>query len=273
MGAELNNHDESLFFLSLNEHLFHLAHASWDYPYPMRFLVRALNRRDSFKSELLGFLTRELCSDSSTRHWGRKPEAGEGPWKMERICEGLGPWGWKDPRNSLTLPIWAEIFPSARVVHIYRNGVDVSASLFRREANRGDKLRNPLFSCRCLDMEEAFALWAEYVRMCLTFTDALGDRAHTIRYESLLTDPARCIGDLCRFLSIPVTRESLSTLVHEIRGDRAFAFLRDPELRSIYEACRNDPLMKRLGYSHRPVQGPQERMREGSFPQESSLAL
>src|SRR5690606_33596327 len=32
-------------------------------------------------------------------------------------------WAWKDPRTSLTLPIWREVFPRAQVVHIIRNGI------------------------------------------------------------------------------------------------------------------------------------------------------
>ena len=28
------------------------------------------------------------------------------------------PWGWKDPRNSLTFPIWHEVFPNAKAVVI-----------------------------------------------------------------------------------------------------------------------------------------------------------
>lgn len=31
---------------------------------------------------------------------------------------GSGPWGWKDPRNSITLPFWLKIFPGARVLFI-----------------------------------------------------------------------------------------------------------------------------------------------------------
>jgi hypothetical protein len=42
-------------------------------------------------------------------------------------------WGWKDPRNSITLPVWLKLFPDARVIHIVRNGVDVAESLYRRQ--------------------------------------------------------------------------------------------------------------------------------------------
>src|SRR5262249_51761949 len=45
------------------------------------------------------------------------------------------PWGWKDPRNTYTLPIWLDVFPHAKVVHVYRHGVDVAHSLRVRQNN------------------------------------------------------------------------------------------------------------------------------------------
>lgn len=50
------------------------------------------------------------------------------------------PWGWKDPRNSLTFPIWKRIFPKARPViirKIAKPGVAKSGSghWFRNKAS------------------------------------------------------------------------------------------------------------------------------------------
>lgn len=42
------------------------------------------------------------------------------------------PWGWKDPRNSLTLPFWLSVLPDVRLVICVRHPVDVSASLAQR---------------------------------------------------------------------------------------------------------------------------------------------
>lgn len=41
-------------------------------------------------------------------------------------------WGWKDPRNSLTLPFWRTFFPGLKVVICLRNPLEVSYSLQKR---------------------------------------------------------------------------------------------------------------------------------------------
>jgi hypothetical protein len=45
-------------------------------------------------------------------------------------------WGWKDPRNIFLLPLWLDIFPDAKIIHVFRNGVDVAYSLAQREKSR-----------------------------------------------------------------------------------------------------------------------------------------
>lgn len=43
-----------------------------------------------------------------------------------------GPWGWKDPRNSLTTPFWAALLPDAKYVLCLRNPLEVALSLRKR---------------------------------------------------------------------------------------------------------------------------------------------
>ncbi len=44
-------------------------------------------------------------------------------------------WGWKDPRNCLTLPFWLEMVPDLRVLICLRNPVEVVRSLHRRNTS------------------------------------------------------------------------------------------------------------------------------------------
>jgi GT2 family glycosyltransferase len=45
---------------------------------------------------------------------------------------GHEPWGWKDPRTSLTLPFWLDVVPELQVVICLRNPLEVALSLHER---------------------------------------------------------------------------------------------------------------------------------------------
>lgn len=47
-----------------------------------------------------------------------------------------GAWGWKDPRTSLFIDLWANLVPSARYVLLYREPAEVIDSLYRRGDER-----------------------------------------------------------------------------------------------------------------------------------------
>jgi len=54
---------------------------------------------------------------------------------VDRMREAVGEnrrWGWKDPRNSITIQFWKSILPDAKVVICVRNPVEVAASLCAR---------------------------------------------------------------------------------------------------------------------------------------------
>lgn len=56
---------------------------------------------------------------------------------------GIGLWGWKDPRNCLTLPFWQQFISDIQYVVCLRNPIDVSSSLTKRDgflAEKGSKL-------------------------------------------------------------------------------------------------------------------------------------
>ena len=46
--------------------------------------------------------------------------------------EDRGHWGWKDPRNSLTLPFWRDLMPGMKTVVCVRNPLEVAGSLRKR---------------------------------------------------------------------------------------------------------------------------------------------
>ncbi|MDY6882073.1 MAG: sulfotransferase [Thermodesulfobacteriota bacterium] len=244
MGAKRSRHDEAYFFLRKNQWLFKLAHAEWDNPKPVRHLLHCRDIREkavrSLKKalesiEIRGYLGwRNLLAARSLENFNR-------------------PWGWKDPRSSYTLPLWMDIFPKARVIHVIRNGPDVAGSLWVREQKRRGGLNNPLASCRCRDLDEAFSLWAEYVRECVSVIDTMPDtQAIQIRYEDFLAKPEREMRHVLGFLNIDLDDKALTDAVEDIRPEYSYRFLKDTKLHDLYDQQQNHPLMKRFAYDKVP---------------------
>jgi hypothetical protein len=118
--------------------------------------------------------------------WREPPELPPGWEGSERLAEereraadlleqtfGDRPlWGWKDPRNSLTLPFWQWLIPDLRHVICLRNPVDVAASLERREEG--------------LAAAQAFQLWQVYLTAALAHTE--GRPRVLVAYEEYFDD-------------------------------------------------------------------------------------
>jgi hypothetical protein len=240
MGMDRNVHDESTFFLELNKFLFRAAHADWDYPEPLLLLLEVPELRRALVEHL-----RSRCASRATRtHLGWRRFL-----RSSRLEAQTGAWGWKDPRNTFTLPLWMEVFPDARVLNVYRNGVDVAESLVVRERGRVARIHNAVRSCRCLSHERAFELWTEYVAAGLRVSDALGpDRVLGVRYESFLEEPESGLREVIGFLGLELPDAELRGLVSGVEPKRALAFRDDPELVRLYRERAHHPLMQRLEY-------------------------
>ncbi len=233
MGWRRNSHDEALFFLEQNEWLFRLAHAAWDQPAAMQHLLQ----NEALRAEAAAALRQAMQSWRAWSFWG---------W---RRAAGGAPWGWKDPRTVFTLPIWWELFPQARVVRLCRHPLDVVHSLQKREQNRRDQLRNPLFSARCLSLEGAFSLWVEYEMMSQQVTQSLpSSQVYALRYEDLVQQPGVYLGQLQQFLGLTFPPDMAAQTAAAVNPERVFAFRRHEALVAFYEQRRNHPLLQSYGY-------------------------
>jgi hypothetical protein len=83
-------------------------------------------------------------------------------------------WGFKDPRTSLTLPLWQRILPPMRYVICLRNPLDVAYSLAARDEEP-------------VPFEQGVQLWLTYVRAALAATTAHPQLV--VFYEDLMSDP------------------------------------------------------------------------------------
>src|SRR5881392_1085608 len=107
MPAQTDNPDgfwEHLGFVALNDELLSELGGAWDLP---------PKRDEDFKHPRLDPLR----------------------MKARLLIEGfdsLNVWGWKDPRNSLTLPFWQNLLPALKTLIVVRNPLEVAHSMRER---------------------------------------------------------------------------------------------------------------------------------------------
>jgi hypothetical protein len=100
---------------------------------------------------------------------------------------GVPKWGWKDPRNLLTLPFWQRLVEGMRYVICIRNPVDVAQSL-RATQGTGSSL------------EPQMAEWVWSTALVLERTS--GSPRVIVDYDDFLAEPEQEIASLARFVDL-----------------------------------------------------------------------
>lgn len=112
--------------------------------------------------------------------------------------QGKTKWGDKSPGYTSKFPLLKKMFPSAKFVHIIRDGRDVFLSL--------QKLRwvsNPV---------RAAQMWRKTVDAACEFgKDDVDSQYFEIYYEALTQDPRKELSSLCEFLDIEFSPEMLDS--------------------------------------------------------------
>lgn len=253
-NGELN---ESKFFLGLNEDMLAQAGGCWEYPQPIRHLLDDQALR-SLKVDYL----RELMQSKAIKEF-----LGPKRYRKEKNLYAMSsPWGWKDPRNTFTLPIWLDLFPDAKVIHISRHGVDVANSLvtrrekeIKRAFGKLGKVKRYGFSkiprdpigattMRCQTLESAFDLWHEYLDEANRQMSNLSEgQGVSLSYETLLAEPREMFENLMGFLGLTVTKAQTETALSHIKSSRRMAYQQHPELAS-FAKSREEQLAS-FGYA------------------------
>ena len=147
--------------------------------------------------------------------WNNPPEFPKGWEQMPQVAALTGQakklikrlhvqnyWGWKDPRNSLTLQFWRRVVPDLRPVICLRNPLEVAQSLRKR----GDLLGIP-----------PFLLWLTYYREALS---AIPPQQRVVtHYESYFQDPITELQRVVNGIGMEVSPGVISRACAHISGD------------------------------------------------------
>lgn len=244
LGLDLERNHESVAFLEANDSALDAAHSTWDRPESWPWLLEEPAARRG-AVELLR----------------RRIESPRFRWRYAGVKSFVGRsrpsrWGFKDPRATLTLPLWLELFPRARVVILRRHGIDVAASLRHRARQQiridSSHVHDPhllrFASLRCLELERAFALWKFYNDF---FDGPLRPEVPCLdlHYEQVLANPLASLSEVVDFLELPSDRTRMQSQCPQVRSDRAFAYRSDAELAAFAERVVEDETLRRLGYT------------------------
>ncbi len=251
MGRKLLENVESIYFQRLNRGIFSNAGARWSVVDP---LLQAM-RTQEFVTKQAEEIKRTLSIPRLPlrRGVGIAEYFGYDPINISRPVPHR--WGWKDPRSTITFPVWLRVFPRARFIHIIRNGIDVAISINRRAVQRSQDWKRKLFpkdySPAALDLEYCFRLWEDYVSFALDHRYLIPeDQYFELRYEALLESPVHQLRAVLEFIGYPFEVECLRQaceIVNPARLDNsAYAVPYRDQIPKLVDSL----VMKRLGYAY-----------------------
>ncbi|MCW8966908.1 MAG: sulfotransferase, partial [Candidatus Pacearchaeota archaeon] len=219
MGSGNIVHNESMFFIDLNDWILRQSGASWDNPASIHYL---LNNRE-VRELVVQYLGKRMRSVGAARFWGLR-YAGV---LQKRSYKGV--WGWKDPRNTFTLPLWLDLYPDAKVIHVSRHGIDVAQSLVRRHEyilrRKKTFFERYAYIYHVVRKESgftdtvvgaslsgAFNIWRNYMEEAKSHVENMGDSMMDIRYEDCIQAPEVCIKRLADFCCLESQDEKIKTI-------------------------------------------------------------
>ena len=145
--------------------------------------------------------------------WERRSELATLRSDAARLLHGfheIERWGWKDPRNSLTIPFWKSFFPDLKAVICLRNPLEIVYSLRKRG-----------YSSRAF----GFNLWLTYNQRVLAETRP--EQRIITHYEAYCVDPRKELERVLDWLEWPgsdaVIDEACATLSVSLRHNRVTA--------------------------------------------------
>lgn len=252
LGVKLSRDAESIFFQKINRRIYQSTGSNWG---NIDALLASMEDENFIQKEVETVLKILFPSTGLLRFTrGISHHFGPGTWSSMMRGDDIR-WGWKDPRTTMTFPIWLRVFPNARILHVLRNGIDVAISTHRRSLKQQRKLWKriiPLdFIPQTLDFNYCYDLWEKYVSFAIN-NKGLIQPGHylEIQYEDLLSQPMDKIKEITRFIEYPIQDELIENVSRQIdrsrRDNSYYTNLYQKEIRHL----EHFELLDQLGYRY-----------------------
>lgn len=252
MGRWLSRDAESIYFQRMNRKIFAKVGVNWGHIEPLMSVMQ----NDQFVEEQTEYVLDKMFTDGG--YFWKQPGIADffGTDRWAALCQGeMIWWGWKDPRTTITFPIWLRAFPRAKVLHVVRNGIDVAISTHRRSKKQQKNLAKRLMRLdyipETLDFQYCFQLWESYVSFFLDHRDLISDECYfEMRYEDLLSNPLGWLRKIANFVGIPVPDSEMIRSCSRVDIGRLDNSKNAEEYKKEIPRLVNSPMMRRLGYTY-----------------------
>ena len=209
IGQHLDSHREPRMLQKLHEEYLQRIGAAWHKPQPFLQWIASPHGKQDCLSYLRTNVERHVPAIFG---YNRNPK---GIWLRMRMKFGA-PWGWKEPRTTLFIPMWLEIFPNARVLHVARDPLAAAESIRERELKfqaAGDPSTGNLADLDyCRELVEAYLGAASAL--------AKSPNYRRLQFEDLQANPPATLEQLAKFCELPLTTGQLARAAASIRPAR-----------------------------------------------------
>jgi len=158
--------------------------------------------------ELLQYLGGSWCVvPDLAPGWAERADLEPFRYRARALVARLGeraPWGWKDPRNSLTLPFWQGIVPQLKVVVCVRNPLEAASSI--RKAVLRSRVDAPVSQ-----LSYGLELWGKYQKRIWEHLEP--GRYIVTHYESWFFDPRAELERVACWVGLQPEREQVGEAV------------------------------------------------------------
>lgn len=197
------------------------------HPYTHNKNIQQQQRMDGISEEEFF----ELIKTSNSR---RDIAENYGRLYLEKQGNPDGRWFDKTPQNIYGMLLISQMMPEAKFIHIYRNPLNVVASLFAGKV------------LSISDISAATSYWYESMAIMQEYQKIGAGRVMEIAYEKLTSEPQKSLNSILEFLGEDANPVTLPPNFVHPEKNKYVDMLTESDIQAIHERC--NPLLQTYGY-------------------------